>query len=98
MLMAMTLGSLANSPRSLSAGGQDEQPCEVKSSTTARGSAWAGLMIAMIAKRPSAPDQRAKELQAIIAVIAKHAPASPHYRFSARSGAGSIPRLSMTAV
>ena len=42
----------------LSAGGQDEQPCEVNSSTTARGSAWAGRMTATIAQMPSAPDQR----------------------------------------
>src|SRR6516225_5627533 len=75
MLNAMTSGSLASSPMILSAGGHDEQPCEVKSSTTARGSAWAGRMMAMIAKSPRAPDQREKELWAI---IANHAPASPH--------------------
>src|SRR6516225_7049778 len=78
MLSAMIDGSFASSPRILSAGGHDEQPCEVKSSTTARGSAWAGRMMAMIAKSPRAPDQREKELWAIIAVIANHAPASPH--------------------
>src|SRR5579872_1755213 len=75
MLSAITLGSLASSPMILSAGGQDEQPCEVKSSTTARGSAAsAGRMIATIAQTPKAPDQRAPdqreiELQAIIAII-----------------------------
>ena len=43
----------------LSAGGHDEHPCEVNSSTTARGSAaTAGRMIAMIAQTPSAPDHR----------------------------------------
>src|ERR1700757_5333790 len=78
MLIAMIDGSFASSPITLSAGGQDEQPCEVKSSTTARGSAWAGRMTAMIAKSPRAPDQREKELWAIIAVIANHAPASSH--------------------
>src|SRR5579883_1298568 len=78
MLSAMTSGSSASSPMILSAGGQDEQPCEVKSSTTARGSAWAGLMTAMIATSPRALDQREKELWAIIAVIANHAPASTH--------------------
>src|ERR1700745_99327 len=69
----------------LSAGGHDEQPCEVKSSTTARGSAWAGRMMAMIAKIPKAPDQREKELWAIISDIANHAPASPHPFLSAVS-------------
>src|SRR5438046_6177758 len=58
MLSAMTLGSFASSPMILSAGGQDEHPCEVKSSTTARGSACAGRMIAMMAHTPSAPDHR----------------------------------------
>src|ERR1700741_1274478 len=78
MLSAMTSGSLASSPMILSAGGHDEHPCEVKSSTTARGSAWAGRMTAMIATSPRALDQREKELWAIIAVIANHAPASTH--------------------
>jgi hypothetical protein len=54
----MTDGSLASSPMILSAGGHDEQPCDVKSSTTARGSAWAGRMTATIAQTLSAPDQR----------------------------------------
>src|SRR3954451_9662709 len=58
MLSAMTDGSFASSPNTLSAGGQDEQPCEVNSSTTARGSAWAGRMIATMAQTPSAPDHR----------------------------------------
>ena len=58
MLIAITDGSLASSPMILSAGGHDEQPCEVNSSTTARGSAWAGRMMATIAQTPSAPDQR----------------------------------------
>jgi hypothetical protein len=54
----------------LSAGGQDEQPCEVKSSTTARGSAAvAGRTIATMAQTPRALDHREIELQAIIAVI-----------------------------
>src|SRR5579862_288183 len=39
---ARTSSRLANSPRSLSAGGHDEQPWLVNSSTTARGSAAAG--------------------------------------------------------
>jgi hypothetical protein len=47
----------------LSAGGQDEHPCDVNSSTTARGSlASAGRMIATIAHTPSAPDHREIEL------------------------------------
>src|ERR1700761_2166332 len=55
----MMEGSLASSPMILSAGGQDEQPCDVNNSTTARGSAaWAGRMIATIAQMPSARDQR----------------------------------------
>src|SRR5919201_3726815 len=37
----MTPGSFASSPRSRSAGGHEEQPWLVKSSTTARGSACA---------------------------------------------------------
>src|SRR5215813_6590322 len=69
MLIAMMDGSLASSPMILSAGGQDEQPCEVKSSTTARGSAWAGRMTAMIAQIPRAPDHREIRLQAIVVVI-----------------------------
>src|SRR5947208_216485 len=69
MLSAMTLGSFASSPMILSAGGQDEQPWEVNSSTTARGSAWAGRMTATIAQTPSAPDHREIELWAIIVVI-----------------------------
>src|SRR6266704_1216896 len=74
MLSAMTEGSLARSPMTLSAGGQDEQPCEVKSSTTARGSASAGRMTATIAQMPSAPDQSAPDHretkgEAIIPVI-----------------------------
>src|SRR5579862_2223574 len=40
---ARTSSRLANSPRSLSAGGHDEQPWLVNSSTTARGSAAAGI-------------------------------------------------------
>src|SRR5690242_21060923 len=69
MLIAMMEGSFASSPMILSAGGQDEQPWEVKSSTTARGSAWAGRMMATIAQSPRAPDQRETRLQAIIPVI-----------------------------
>src|SRR5436305_1780822 len=74
MLSAITLGSLASSPMTLSAGGQDEQPCEVKSSTTARGSAIAGRTTATIAQTPNTPetpDHREIELQAIIAVMLK---------------------------
>src|ERR1700722_1671016 len=70
MLSAITEGSLASSPTTLSAGGQDEQPCDVKSSITARGSAaTAGRMTATIAQTPSALDHREIELQAIITVI-----------------------------
>src|ERR1700730_10349864 len=69
MLSAMTDGSLANSPMILSAGGHEEHPCEVNSSTTARGSAWAGRTMATIAQTPSAPDHREIRLKAIIAVI-----------------------------
>src|SRR6185312_14602858 len=66
----MTDGSLASSPSSLSAGGQDEQPWEVKSSTTARGSACAGRMTATIAQTPrAAPDHRAILVKAIIATV-----------------------------
>jgi hypothetical protein len=71
MLSAITEGSLASSPIILSAGGHDEHPCEVNSSTTARGSAWAGRMMATIAQTPIAPDHRDIELWAIIAVILK---------------------------
>src|SRR3954451_24365470 len=74
MLSAITLGSLASSPMIWSAGGQDEQPCEVKSSTTARGSAWAGRIIATMAQTPSALDHREIELWAIIAVIVRTGP------------------------
>src|SRR6266403_78172 len=69
MLNAMTEGSLASSPRILSAGGHDEHPCDVNSSTTARGSAWAGRTMATIAQTPSAPDHREIQLYAIITVI-----------------------------
>src|SRR6185312_9855340 len=69
MLIAMIDGSFASSPITLSAGGQDEQPCEVKSSTTARGSAWAGRMTAMMAQMPSVLDQREIRLWAIVVVI-----------------------------
>src|ERR1700731_2623287 len=74
MLSAITDGSLASSPRILSAGGHDEHPCEVNSSITARGSAWAGRTMAIIAQTPNAPDHREIELRvielwAIIAVI-----------------------------
>jgi hypothetical protein len=62
----MIEGSLASSPISLSAGGHDEQPCDVNSSTTARGSASAGRMTATIATMPSAPDHR--EIQLLPAV------------------------------
>src|ERR1035437_6037274 len=71
MLSAMTDGSLASSPSSLSAGGHDEHPIYVNSSTTARGSAWAGRMIATIAQTPSAPDHREIQLWAAIAVMLK---------------------------
>ena len=79
MLSAMIEGSLERSPMTLSAGGQDEQPCEVKSSTTARGSASAGRMTATIAQIPSAPDQSAPDqretrLEAIIAVMSNVTP------------------------
>src|ERR1700744_961375 len=70
MLSAMIEGSFASSPISLSAGGHDEQPCEVNNSTTARGSgAWAGRITATIAQRPSAPDHRDIELLLIVLVI-----------------------------
>src|ERR1700691_5279058 len=70
MLSAITLGSLASSPTTLSAGGQDEQPCDVKSSITARGSAaTAGRTTATIAQTPRALDHREIELQTIITVI-----------------------------
>src|SRR5271170_1672248 len=70
MLRAITEGSLASSPTTLSAGGQDEQPCDVKSSITARGSAaTAGRTTATIAQTPRALDHREIELQAIITVI-----------------------------
>jgi len=46
----------------LEPGGQDEHPCEVNNSTTARGSAWAGRMTATIAQTPSAPDHREIQL------------------------------------
>src|ERR1700688_3638703 len=69
MLRAITDGSLASSPRILSAGGHDEHPCEVNSPITARGSAWAGRMMATIAHKASAPDHREIKLWAIIAVI-----------------------------
>src|SRR5581483_9140468 len=61
MLNAITVGSLASSPMSLSAGGQDEQPCEVKSSTTARGSAIAGGTTATTAQMLKALDQKAPD-------------------------------------
>jgi hypothetical protein len=51
-------GSFASSPMTWSAGGQDEHPCEVNSSTTARGSADAGRIIAMMAHTETAPDHR----------------------------------------
>src|SRR6266700_360066 len=83
----MTDGSLASSPMILSAGGQDEQPCEVKSSTTARGSAAsAGRMTAMIAHTPSAPDHREKRLWAIIAVIPNPESYWPPFLHTAASG------------
>src|SRR5580704_16026009 len=70
MLNAMIEGSFASSPISLSAGGHDEQPCDVNSSTTARGSvACAGRMTATIAQRLSAPDHRDMELLLIVLVI-----------------------------
>src|SRR5581483_8701377 len=76
MLSAIIEGSLARSPMTLSAGGQEEQPWEVKSSTTARGSAWAGRMTATMAQMPSAPDQNAPDhretkLEAIMPVMSK---------------------------
>src|SRR3979411_2893471 len=81
MLNAMIAGSLASSPMILSAGGHDEHPCEVNNSTTARGSAWAGRMIATIAQTPSAPDHRETRLWAIIAVIleTRKPPESPSF-------------------
>src|SRR5580704_5292773 len=69
MLSAITDGSLASSPMILSAGGHDEHPCDVNSSTTARGSAWAGRPIAATAQIPSAPEKREIRLKAIIVVI-----------------------------
>src|ERR1700722_5329851 len=69
MLNATIDGSLASSPMILSAGGHDEQPCDVKSSTTARGSGRAGRTTATIAQTPSGPDHREMQLRAIIAVI-----------------------------
>src|ERR1700761_9159742 len=71
MLKVMIEGSsFDSSPISLSAGGQDEQPCEVNNSTTARGSvALAGRMTATTAQRPRAPDHRDMELLLIVQVI-----------------------------
>src|ERR1700722_1659062 len=70
MLSAITEGSFANSPITLSAGGQDEQPCDVNNSITARGSAaTAGRTTATIAQTPRALDHREIELKAIITVI-----------------------------
>jgi len=53
----------------LSAGGQDEHPCEVNNSTTARGSAWAGRRAAMMANTPSALDQRNIRGRVILALM-----------------------------
>src|ERR1700761_4714441 len=70
MLNAITDGSLASSPMILSAGGHDEHPCDVNSSTTARGSAaCTGRAIAATAQTPSAPDKSEIRLKAIIEVM-----------------------------
>src|SRR3979490_2277181 len=69
MLSAITFRSLASSPRTLSAAGHDEHPCDVNNSTTARGSAWAGRTIATMAQTPSAPDHREIKLWVIVWVI-----------------------------
>ena len=50
----MTSSRSASSPRSASAGGQDEQPCEVNSSTTTGPSAIAAVPVA-----PATPAQNA---------------------------------------
>jgi hypothetical protein len=47
MVTAISDGSPASSPSSRSAGGQDEQPCEVNSSITARASAKADGTLVM---------------------------------------------------
>src|SRR5882757_5207278 len=67
----MTFGSLASSPKTLSAAGHDEHPCEVNNSTTARGSAWAGRTTATTAQTPSAPDHREREPWVIITATLK---------------------------
>src|ERR1700733_15510561 len=78
MLSAITEGSFANSPTTLSAGGEDEKPWAVNNSITAPGcaahtargsAATAGRTTATIAQTPSALDHREIELQAIITVI-----------------------------
>jgi hypothetical protein len=50
----------------LSAGGQDEHPCEVNNSTTARGSADAEVTNVTMAQALIAPDHRDMPLLAII--------------------------------
>src|ERR1700727_697317 len=71
MLSAITDGSFASSPMILSAGGHDEHPCDVNSSTTARGSAWAGRTIATIAQPPRGPDHREIKLWVMIVATLK---------------------------
>src|SRR5215207_1073923 len=56
--MATMVGSLTSSPNSLSAAGQDEQPWLVNSSTTARVSATAAVMLPKQAEEASAANAR----------------------------------------
>src|SRR5580698_2044598 len=79
MLIAMTEGSFASSPMILSAGGQDEQPCEVNSSITARGSAEAGRTTATKAQTPSAPDHREIKFGVIIVATLEPGHHTPGY-------------------
>src|ERR1700761_9335961 len=77
MLSVMIDGSLESSPINLSAGGQDEQPCDVNSSTTARGSAWAGRMTATIAQMPTTPDHREAQLLSDVVAMVKPGTSAP---------------------
>src|SRR5882757_6858963 len=84
MLSAITDGSLDNSPMILSAGGHDEHPWDVNSSTTARGSAWAGRMIATMAQTPSVPDHR--EIKLWVIIVATLEPGYDALTFQASDG------------
>src|SRR5690606_37713106 len=68
MLSATIDGSFERSPRISSAAGHEEQPCDVNSSTTARGSAKAARLSATSAQTPSAPDSRVKTPRDIIKI------------------------------